>query len=146
MTDYRFDVFEKVFGPTTPEERRLFLRVGLPGLFLFLVGGGIAIAGDMTKTLALMYVGFPMLGVGFLAWAVVGVLTYKANPAFRAWAKAREKDPTVNKFNAAVCSVLVFFGIGLVVADPSPFSVVFAVGTIGMLVVFVRRGWPDKRG
>ena len=51
----------------------------------------------------------------------------------------------MNKFNAAVCSVLVFFGIGLVVADPAPFSVVFAVGSIGMLVTFVRRGWPDKR-
>ena len=66
-SDYRVDVFEKVFGPTTPEERRLFLRVGLPGLSLFLIGGGIAIAGDMTKAPALMYVGFPMLGVGFLA-------------------------------------------------------------------------------
>ena len=137
-------MFEKVFGPATPEERRLFLRVGLPGLILLLIGGGIAIAGDMTKAPALMYVGFPMLGVGFLAWAVVGILTYKANPAFRAWAKAREKDPTANKFNAAICSVLVFFGIGLVVADPSPFSVVFVLGAMAMLVTFVRRGWPDR--
>ena len=137
-------MLEKLFGPDTPEERRLFLRVGLPGLILFLVGGAIAIAGDRTKTLTFMYVGFPMLGLGFLAWAVVGLLTYKANPAFREWAKAREKDPTVNKFNAAVCSGLVFFGIGLVVAEPTPFSVVFVVGAVGILVFFVRRGWPDR--
>ena len=143
---YFVDVFEKVFGPMQPDERRLFVRVALPGIVLFLVGSGLAIAGDATKTPVLMAVGFPILGVGFIGWAVVGYrLTFKASPALKAWNKARMEGPAANKFNTAVCSVLVFFGIGQLVADPSPFSVVFAIGTIGMLVTFVRRGWPDRR-
>jgi len=54
-----------------PEERRLFLRVGIPAFLLFLIGGGLATVGDQPMTPALMVVGFPILAVTFIGWAVV---------------------------------------------------------------------------
>lgn len=129
-----------------PAERRLFLCVGIPAFLFFLVGGGLAAIGDQTGTPALMVVGFPILAVGFIGWVVViHRLTKKASPELKASNKAWVKGPAANKFNTAVCSVLVVVGLGKVVTDPSPFAVVFAAVAIGMLVVFVRRGWPDRR-
>jgi len=129
-----------------PEERRLFLRVGIPAFLLFLIGGGLAAVGDQTGTPALVVVGFPILAVGFIGWAVVvHRLTRKASPELKASNRVRVEGPAANKFNTAVCSVLVFVGLGMLITDPSPLAVVFAAVTIGMLVVFVRRGWPDRR-
>ena len=128
-----------------PEERRLFLRVGIPGLCLILVGGGLAVAGDVRGTPVLMAVGFPIAGVGLVVWAlVVHRLTHKASPPLKAWTRARMEGAAANKFNTAVCSVLVLVGIWQLVRAPSVFYLVFVVGAVGMLGVFVRRGWPDR--
>jgi hypothetical protein len=138
-------VFEKVFGPMQPNERRLFVRVGVPGMFLFLLGSGLAIAGETTRTPALMAVGFPVLGVGFIAWAmVVYQLTRKGSPQLMAWQRARVEGATANKFNTVVCSAIVIVGVVTLIESPSAFSLAFVVSATAMLVFFARRGWPRR--
>jgi hypothetical protein len=147
LQDYRVVVFEKIFGPMNPAERRMFVGVGLPSLCLFVVGGGIAAIGDATARPALMAVGFPIAVVGFIIWGVVvHRLVFNPSPALKVWQKDGVEGPAANKFNTAVCSVLAFFGLGMLIRDPSPFAVVFAAGSIGLLALFVRRGWPDAKG
>jgi hypothetical protein len=129
-------------GPMSPKERRLLFRVGIPGLLLFLCGGGLAIAGDQTGTTALMAVGFPMVGVGFVVWgAVVYRLTNRANPALKAWNKSVAEGPAANKFNTVICSLMLVGGAFAAVQRPHPFWLAwFGIGAV-MLLVFVRRGW-----
>jgi hypothetical protein len=129
-------------GPMSPGERRLLFRVGVPGLLLFLCGGGLAIAGDQTRATALMAVGFPILVVGFVLWAVVAFrLSNRASPALRAWNRSVFDGPTANKFNTVICSLMLLGGAFVAIQWPHPFWLVwFGIGAV-MLVVFVRRGW-----
>ena len=129
-------------GPMSPDERRLLFHVGIPGLLLFLCGGGLAIAGDQIGTTALMAVGFPILVVGFVLWAVVAFrLTNRASPAVKAWNKSVTRGAAANKINTVICSLMLMGGAFVAIQRPHPFWVAwFAVGAV-MLVVFVRRGW-----
>lgn len=126
-----------------PPEARRGLLIGIPVFILAATGIALGSTGDRTGSTALFVAGIICFGVAFLVWMVVVVrLTYLARPEVKAWNQAITNGPTANRFNTVVCSLLLIVGVVATIQEPSAFWVMWLVVVSGMLVVFIRRGWP----
>jgi hypothetical protein len=131
------------FRSMPPEAKRSLRRFGPPVVVAALLGMAIGAYGDRTESSLLIAIGVGIFMVAFLVWAVV-VTRLLAKPHVKAWTRAMERGPSANRFNSVVCSVLVAIGVIQISQEPSGFSVVFLLGSVGMLVLFIYRGWFSK--
>jgi hypothetical protein len=128
-----------------PAEARRGLLIGVPVFIVAATGMALVATGDQIGSSALFAAGLCCFGVAFLVWMVVVLrLTVWASPSTEAWNKAFVEGPTANKFNTVICSVMLIGGVVLLLREPSPFGAVFVAVVAGMLVRFIRRGWPRQ--
>ena len=131
------------YGSMPPEAKRALLRFGIPVFAGALTGMAIGAYGDQTESRLLIVLGAGIFLVAFIVWAIV-VSRLLAKPHVKAWTRETQRGPAANKFNAVVCSGLVVLGVVQVAQEPSGFVVIFLLASVGMLSLFIYRGWFRK--